>query len=127
LYDIVIKEVEAVMTCYSGQEDLEYYPSGIIKSYVTLVSDEFQISGQFIKVAERTKITFYPNGNIQSFFLADDAKLKSGRLSKAFFQNEKVEVLEDGTLNLAAEESSFNGEPETKNTFLDAARSLFRF
>ena len=89
------------MTYYSGQTDLEYYPSGTIKSYITLVSDEFQVGGQFIKVAERSKITFYPNGNIRSVYLADDTKLSVGKQTKRFHENDRVDFLEDGNLNMA--------------------------
>ena len=122
------------MTSYSGHKELEYYPSGKIKSYVTFCSDEFKISDQYVKVAESTKITFYPSGNIQSFYLADDTTLTCGRISKQFFEKERVEVSEDGAINLFSNLGSKNSaivnnkkSENNESSLLSSVLDLFSF
>ena len=88
------------MTDLSGQSNVSYYPSGIIKSYVTLIEDEFLINDQFVKAAEGTEITFHENGKIKRIQLASKTRLKLAKGNIIFQQNEKVDFLEDGTVKI---------------------------
>jgi hypothetical protein len=117
---------EVFMSGFSGQADLEYYPSGAIKSYVTLLSDEFQIGEQFVKVAESTIVSFHPNGNLKSFFLADATKLVFGKYSRLVLENEKVDLLEDGTLDLTSAKSNPIYSRGLSLTFIEALSKFFR-
>lgn len=113
------------MTHYSGQVSIEYYPSGEIKSYITMVNDEFLIGGQFVKAAEHTVISFHPNGKLKSLCLAEDTKLTVGRKTKKYRSNEQVEFLEDGSLKTDSSSDKSDSHREYSSAFLDAALRIF--
>ncbi len=90
------------MSEVSGQANMEYYPSGMIKSYVTMVREEFLISGQYVKVTQGSEIFFHQNGRVKSLRLAAKTKFKIGRAKLVFFENDKIDFLESGRIKVDA-------------------------
>lgn len=88
----------------SGQINIEHYPNGMLKSYQTLLEEEFYIHDEVFKVAENSVVFFYEAGEIKSLVAAEDCVIRTKRGKFKIRSGERVLFAESGeVLNHGAE------------------------
>lgn len=82
---------------FSGLRNVEYYYSGMIKSYESPMEDQYAVGDQVVKTAAGAKIRFHESGSIQSLVLGEDRTFTGANGEElCCLQGEQIWVRENG-------------------------------